>query len=88
MSYRAAMRVGQAGPFYFSFLWDVAAAFLCLLTHSLALPLFLSSFPLPFREHKHNTLRAYIFMDCLLRSSTVLRHGLVMDYVSGILDSF
>jgi hypothetical protein len=41
------MRVGQAGPFYVSFLQDVTAAFLHLLTQPLALPHFFSYFPFP-----------------------------------------
>ena len=35
------------------------------------------------RQRRHCTL-----MDCLLRSPTVLRHGFIMDYVSGILNLF
>ena len=34
------------------------------------------------RQHRHCTI-----MDCLLHPPTVLHHGFVIDYVSGILDS-
>ncbi len=58
LSYRAVVRVGQAGPFCFSF--SGMSPLRSLLPSSTPCsPTLALLFPLPFREHKHETLRAY-----------------------------